>query len=44
MINNKCMEIQKILEIVANSNVFPYAGSKCIDKNLQTKKFYKKFP
>ena len=37
------MEKQKILEIVANSNEFPHAGSKCIYKKLQTKKNYIKF-
>ena len=37
------MEIQKILEIVANSYVFPYDESKCIDKKKQTKHLYKKF-
>lgn len=36
--------MQRILEIVANSNEFPYVGSKCIDKKQQTKKNYKKFP
>ena len=38
------MEIQKILEIVANSHVFPYDKSKCIDYKTPTKLFYKKFP
>jgi len=37
------MKTQKILEIVANSIVFSYVGSKCIDKKLQTKIFHKKF-
>lgn len=37
------METQKILEIVANSYVFPYDGSKCIDYKTPTKQFYKKF-
>lgn len=38
------MESQKILEIVANSYVFPYDESKCIDYKKQSKHFYKKFP
>ena len=37
------MESQKILEIVANSYVFPYDESKCIDYKTPTKQFYKKF-
>ena len=37
------MEIQKILEIAANSYVFPYDGSKCIDYKTLSKQIYKKF-